>query len=210
MRTRGRFTSGRHQHRVASAGFPPPPQMSGRDISRVSPDEIADALRPHAQQLSFVWYAEDLNAKLDATLLVRHDRVLLSLRQLHRRLTFTKRQVTDALQILLQEKLDAGSWTLSEHDQEDWVKTMDLRLRSMCRHLAQAMLKNPPARWVEGMASGQRFDQQEPDAPPPTTPPPTVAMGAGKKRKNMESSGSAAESTTWLYGWDPEHERAWR
>lgn len=200
MRTRGSFTSDRHQHRVASAGLPPPPQMSGRDISRVSPDEIADALRPHARKLSFVWYAEDLNAKLDATLLVRHDRVLLSLRQLHRRLTFTKRRVTDALQILLQEKLDAGSWTLSEYDQKDWVKTMDLRLRSMCRHLTQAMLKNPPARWVEGRASGPRFDQQEPDAPPPTTPPPTVAMGAGKKRKNMESSGSAAASTTWLYG----------
>ena len=84
-------------------------------------------------------------------------------------LAFKRETVEQAFQMLADaRKFDALS---DPDDKEDWVETMSRRLRSACRHVAQARVKKPPPKWL------RRID---------------VDMAANPGAENASGSGEAA------------------
>ena len=148
-----------------SKGFPKASKPNSASRTRwrdssCSSDHIADLvakLETHAHKKSFLQYttagSKVADGKLDPAALIAKKHILASLRELSAdggsMPCFTSKQVKAALEKLSAKKKDIKGWHIKEADFGLWLKTNDIRLRTMCRQLAQAEL-NPPT-WLKCM-----------------------------------------------------------
>eukprot|EP00969_Alexandrium_andersonii_P095990 4238939-Alexandrium_andersonii.AAC.1 len=101
--------------------------------------------------------------------------------------------MSSALKVVLQsQNFKAPGWTLDDAEQADWVRTIEVRIRCVCRHLQQGLLRK--ARWL-----GSIPDLQLQEAPSATTPTSTSTAGS-----------SVAASQAYFFGFEAEVEKAWR
>ena len=154
-------------------------------------DGLADALRPFANSVGFFKYGEKPNASVESSILVAHKLMIRELTKLSANLAFKKESLQTALQKLAAEKrFEALS---SQVALEDWVETMDARIRIACRHVAKARIQKHPPRWllhIDGMAAvaGGRHGAESQDSGS------LPEAGGGRQGAESQDSGSLPEA----------------
>ena len=134
---------------TSSAEQPPRQRTPASERSRYKGDPtlLADALAPYATSRSFVQYDECNNvakAKIDPQKIKKLHPILNALREIHPKLTFTKRTVEAAISLLV-DRLGFG---LKPEHKADFISTIAQRLRNALRVVTQAEMKSPNAAWV--------------------------------------------------------------
>ena len=92
---------------------------------------------------------------------IANSNLLRSLYRLQTRLSFKKLVVRQALQAVFATKCEtAGSWAclMSTHAKDDWVQTIERRIRNMCRCVQQGRIKSPKAAWLKRLGLGAPCD----------------------------------------------------
>ena len=134
---------------TSSAEQPPRQRTPASERSRYKGDPtlLADALAPYATSRSFVQYDECSNvakAKIDPQKIKKLHPISNALREIHPKLTFTKRTVEAAISLLV-DRLGFG---LKPEHKADFISTIAQRLRNALRVVTQAEMKSPNAAWV--------------------------------------------------------------
>lgn len=126
-----------------------PPQPAGMHRPRYtgSEEEILTALRPFVKSVSFFKYGEYHRSKVQSEVLVAHAPLFRELTKLSANLAFKKASLQAVFLKLANEKKFPALSTQSLV--EDWLKTMDARLRIACRHVAKARIQACPPRWLQ-------------------------------------------------------------
>ena len=127
--------------------------MSQRPRFQGDSDALVCAIAPFVTSPGWLHYAEKLTAKRDQTVLVAQKCFIAELTKLNPTLNFTKELLTTVFRQLAKEKQFEELKTESSVD--DWVSTMDLRTRTLCRHMNQARIPKP--KWlihIDGAADG--------------------------------------------------------
>ena len=156
-------------------------------------DSIADALRPFVNSVRFFKYGEKANAPVESSILVAHKLMIGELSKLSANLAFKKESLQTALQKLAAEKrFEALS---SQAASEDWVQTMEARIRIACRHVAKARVQKHPPRWLQdfdGLAmaavAGGRHGAESQDSGS------LPEAGGGRQGAESQDSGSRPEA----------------
>jgi hypothetical protein len=94
--------------------------------------------------------------KLERNIIVEHRKLLIGLRNIQDNLSFPTAMVKKALLEVAESKM--ATWRFSKADCEQLACDVGARVRCMCRHLAQALGKTPPPKWVS-----QVLDKQDKD-----------------------------------------------
>ena len=124
--------------------------------AEISAQELCSIFLPHVTSPTWLAYAETLTAPIRAGVLVAHKGWLVPLAKVAPRLTFTQGLVQEAFaNVLANPKLP---FQLPEDQLQQWISVMARRVRTMCRHIAQARLKTPKASWILAMC----FDESSP------------------------------------------------
>eukprot|EP00969_Alexandrium_andersonii_P184756 8162917-Alexandrium_andersonii.AAC.1 len=90
--------------------------------------------------------------------------------------------------------LNEKDWGLTCKQEQDWAKTIAVRIRAMCRHAGQAIGKTKPPAWAHQLGL------------------PVSSSGSS----SQDSSSSSAKvpkkkgSTVHVFGFDSELTKAWR
>ena len=134
----------------------------GADSSDGACEELSKAIIPFATRKTFLQYGD----KVDRKVLIERRHLLHSLKSVHDKLAFTKRQVKGALAKVLKAQRNKAGWHVDDADQEAWLDANDKRLRKMCRHLTQTETSRPSTAWLRAMP----WRQVGGDAVAPSTP----------------------------------------
>lgn len=79
--------------------------------------------------------------------LAQHRGLILRLRSMQKNLAFQPLMVKKALASVARANM--GRWRFCEEDIEVWAGDVGVRVRAMCRHIAQAQCKKTPPHWVK-------------------------------------------------------------
>ena len=115
------------------------PRYSGTD------HDLAEVLKVHFNRPNDVKYEVEADNKPNTQALVRHGPMLADLRRLHRGMSFTTTQMQTALAMVVAAK----HWDMTQPQITDFKKKVDKRIRRMCRHAAQALLRPKSHRWIK-------------------------------------------------------------
>jgi hypothetical protein len=182
---------------TSSAEQPPKRRTPASERSRYKGDPalLADALAPYATSRSLVQYDECNNvakAKIDPQKIKKLHPILNALREIHPKLTFTKRTVEAAISLLV-DRLGFG---LKPEHKADFVSTIAQRLRNALRVVTQAEMKSPNAGWVREL--------------------PWRCASDADGVENLGAAASSASSLpslsarAYTFGFDSTEKRAWR
>ena len=180
-------------------------------------DVLAGILESEITSISWLKYPHEKDAPSDPQRIIKHSALIGRLHDVASNLSFSKTVVEAALSGILQKRLEDKTWTMSEAEASNWTVTMAARIRLMCRHTQQAILKNPKTSWLRLMPFAS------------STPPPAAAKksassspGPAARRIAKKSSASpAAEKSSpisspgpppadYIFGFNPEMHKAWR
>jgi hypothetical protein len=193
--------------------------------SRFSGDAsaLAACIEPFATVPDFLLYDD----KLDCPFAVEKIEAVAPLWQkvfeLHPQLTFTQKQLTEALGIVHNAK--HGSWKrqLNKDELKEWKEIMGKRFRAQARALSQGIFKSNL--WATkivygGSSTGKRafapddgeFPEEQDDDEAPLVPTAMKAMKAMKAMSAMKAMKKKAKlgDNDFTMGWDGEHQSAWR
>ena len=92
-------------------------------------------------------YPEDMAAKLNIPMMKRHAALVRRLHSLAPNMSFTQAAMESAMRVLLERRGD--EWRLEQTYHAEWVKVNALRVRVMCRHVANALCKQKQPSWVK-------------------------------------------------------------
>ena len=90
--------------------------------------------------------------KLNKSAIIRHKRLLLSLRKVQSNLSFAKLSLKNAFMMTASDK----NWHMTPAEIADFSTKATDRLMLMCRHLTQALCKTPPPRWAQEVCDEQQ------------------------------------------------------
>jgi hypothetical protein len=142
-----------------------------------SSEPLLAVLRQHVKNVRAIKYAVD--SSIDKEGLSKHGALLKALHDIQANLSFTKSSLKQAFAELLDEH---PTW-LPQTDHQDWIDTMAKRLATMCRHVAQTLLKSGgKAKWLTLLG----FEAEEP--PPGEFGAPPVSAAAKKATKMAQSA----------------------
>jgi hypothetical protein len=120
----------------------------GEEDSRVrfrgSPIQLAEAILPQAVNRSFIRFAEGRDMKIERDKL--NLELLDNLHALQPNLSFPKGLMKEALEIIWNKKFEL--WKMKEAESEDWINTIGVRIRNMCRVAQQGCVKKLQPKWV--------------------------------------------------------------
>jgi hypothetical protein len=114
--------------------------------------------------------------------------MLSMLFSLHPGLSFQKAKVKDALLLVYQaqkkEHPNSDRFSLTKSELEDWVETIQRRVRNLCRVVSQGMLKSPSAPWVRRLPWNRECDDtmNDKDTAKSTANDKGTAKGKGVKK----------------------------
>jgi hypothetical protein len=132
----------------SSGPKPEPPQPAGMHRPRYdgSDEELLTVLRPFVTRSAFFKYGEKPGCTVKPAVLVAHAPLFKELTKLSANLAFKKASLQAVLLKLANERRfpDLATPALLE----DWVQTVDARLRIACRHVAKARIQASPPRWL--------------------------------------------------------------
>jgi hypothetical protein len=129
------------------------PTSRPRQRSKMKPAEIADMLRPLVTKKSWIKYVQSPAEKLDIHAMVKCDRIVAHMATRQPNLSFARRGMREGLTMILDEHLASGTWGMTKEQGADWVVDIEQRLRTLCRHFQQAMLRKPRPSWLRRMPS---------------------------------------------------------
>ena len=75
--------------------------------------------------------------------------LIASLKSLQANLAFNQKDVESAFRVLVEKK--GVEFGLSDDQVADWVETMSKRLRTMLRHVNQALAKSAQPNWLKSL-----------------------------------------------------------
>ena len=178
-----------------------------RQRSIISSEALADVIKPFVSVPSSIRYGESMKAKLDPNMLAKNSKLLGALQHHCANMSYTKGQVTGALAIIVAERNNrTAGWNLDEGQVADYISTVDMRIRVMCRHLQQGLCRKSPPRWLsllpdvkrpEAAKNDENEDEEEheDDKDPEAT---------------QDAPTAPAPTKDFFFGYDAEHEKAWR
>jgi hypothetical protein len=148
-----------------------------------SPDDISAALADFATKPGWFKYSEeDGKGALNTKLLQSSRCVFVELHKLTENLSFSQKEMEKAMRTIGENH--AAEWTMTSLQLDEQAKVMSKRLRTGCRHIAQAMRKEPQPKWVKAI-----FDEGAP----------------------LDGDDELKTSDEWpIWGWDPELEAGFR
>ena len=126
-----------------------PPQPAGMHRPRYlgSDEKLLTTLRPFVTSVSFFKYGENHRSKVQAEVLVAHAPLFRELTKLSANLAFKKASLQAVFLKLANENQFPALSTQTLI--EDWLTTMDKRVRIACRHVAKARIQDRPPRWLQ-------------------------------------------------------------
>lgn len=145
-------------------------------------DDIATALTEFATKPGWFKYCEeDGKGALNTKLLQSSRSAFVELHKLTENLSFTQKEMEKAMRDIGDKH--AAEWEMSPVQLDEQAKVMAKRLRTACRHIAQALRKEPQPKWVKAI-----FDEAAP----------------------LDGNSELAEKDWPIWGWDPELEVGFR
>lgn len=111
-----------------------------RDRFAKSSDELQTVLEKYATGPWWLKYPETEKAGIQRSTVTNHAELLTDLRKLQANLAFTKTARDRALSAIVDSEL-AESWPLTGPERLDWKLKMEKRLKVLCRHVSQGLLK---------------------------------------------------------------------
>lgn len=174
---------------------PEPPQPVGMHRPRYhgSDEELLTALRPFVTRASFFKYGEKHNCQLKADVLVAHAPLFRELTKLSANLAFKKGSLQAVLLRLAHENKFPSLSVQASLD--DWVETMDARLRIACRHVAKARIQPAPPRWLQHIDGDSMAALADSGREVQDLELPGVMAVADSGREGQESEGPEAEDS---------------
>ena len=104
-------------------------------------------------------------------------------------MSFKQKDMAEAFLDIARERTEVGDWDLREAEVHDWAVTMGRRVRTMCRHAAQAIVKSPRTPWLRLL-----------ELPPAASGTPAVAAQVA----------APVPQEVFFFGVDDELQKAWR
>jgi hypothetical protein len=111
-----------------------------RDRFAKSSDVLCDVLSEFALGPWWLKYPEHCKSGIQKSTVTNHGPLLVKLRDLQPNLSFTKTACVRAFTTIVNHE-NAMSWPLTDDERADWITKMEKRLRVLCRHVAQCILK---------------------------------------------------------------------
>ena len=197
--------------------------------------DLVEALQPAVKSDGWLQYAEDHRSKINTKEIIRHASLIQKLATLQPNLSFKK---TDIVGALMKISTNSALGLQSTEEQTEWAKTMDLRLRTMCRHVAQnkdrssagwlkkvfvpqvspsgkddeAVEENEGEGGEEEAAEEDEEEEAEEDEEA-STEKPAKKRPAAEPEVTMRRPAAATVTVmkdATFYGWDVEFKKAWR
>ena len=132
-----------HRRKLASRSATVAPKKARFSASS---NELCEVIKPVVTSAKWVHYAENSGGKRDPAALLAHKRFIRALWGLNPALGFNKISMKSAFEQIAEEskfpELD------TPEKLEDWVRTMDLGVRTMCRHVCQSKSQSPTPKWM--------------------------------------------------------------
>ena len=129
---------------------------------------VSRVLEAHATEKSFICYGEQLrDSAIDTTKIMKYRMLIGDVHRIQPNLCFSQTCMSAAVKKLV----DAKAFQFEEGQEADYIKTIALRLRTLCCHVAQAESKECKAPWLMEMPwrSGHSPQDSCQDAEPPDT-----------------------------------------
>ena len=119
-----------------------------RPRAQVQAKDLATLLRPYCAGVTWLQYAEAFADAVDPSKVTKHKDLLHALQGAQGNLLFKQKDMAEAFLDIARERTQVGDWDLREAEAHDWAVTMGRRVRAMCRHVAQAIVKSPRTPWL--------------------------------------------------------------
>ena len=103
-------------------------------------------------------------SKLNRSEVIKNKRMLNKLRGLQENLSFVKLSMRQSLQRVADSD-SKKEWRMSDADKEDFAIKQTDNIRNMCRHLGQALLKEPVPKWIAEVLDEKQALLEEPLSP---------------------------------------------
>ena len=134
--------------------------MSKRPRPNVAPSVVATILRPWVTSKRWLCYTEKLNGAVDRVAIKgKHGLVQEFLNELEFHVCLPAKLTIEAFETLATENQE--QWKLSNSQCHEWAVSMSRRLRSMLRHVSQAIVKK--TKWAVELfgKDAPQIDQEE-------------------------------------------------
>ena len=200
-----------------------------RDSFKGTSEEFSAVLLGFASEHgpNFVTYGCEAETCKHARLIVQgrdgvagHHKLLAKLHNVQPNLSFPKRRVLSALDLVYREHRKREGWAMSKSEAEDWRVTICRRIRCLCRVVAQGQLKSSRSGWVaalpwrasetksaeEGSTHAWKTAVPAPSKKATQKHTPSHAQQTAKRTRINEKS----HGDTYEYGFDTETQLPWR
>ena len=168
-------------------------ESDARPRAETTSTELAQVLKPFAKGKRWLSYGEQMDSSpVQRLVVLSHAEMIRTIEAKFKHFSFVPAVVEDAFKQILDGQKDA--FGLDDKHRADWCKTMSMRLRTMLRHVAQALVKE--SKWAQNM---MRKDGGDDDHQCQSEEQP--------QRKQAPGAASAGE---WICDWSWEHHEAWR
>ena len=125
---------------------------------------IHDVIWPSVTRVGFLKYGEHMDkSELEVPLVTPHAALLERIRRVQPNLSISQTDMMAALDRINDEKAHDPNWNLKPAQVPEWKDSMAKRLRTLCRHYAQALAKGTG--WAEKMKASQQHLGDETLAP---------------------------------------------
>ena len=159
-------------------------------------------LLPFCSRPSWINCPESFRAPFDQKLIVKRDKLIGELHQVASNLSFVKTIMEAALRPVIIHKVENQQWALTEAEQTDSVQTITARIRTVCRHVAQAMCKKHPLAWLRLLPIGGTAEKEgDKDI---------VVEGGHEEYVEELNVEEISDEKKWFFKWDTEFHRASR
>ena len=109
-------------------------------------DTLRVAIAPFATSRLWLQYSQTAGAGMNVGAIRKHGALIRALRSVQSNLSFPRKAVERAMQQLADAR--GVDWNLKAEHIDEFVSVSSARLRAMCRHVANAMVKKQRPAWL--------------------------------------------------------------
>ena len=167
--------------------------------------QVVDIVSKHAKAPDFLKYGEDMaTTKVNPALIIPHRDLWLQLRELHRRMTFSQKDMAEIFLQVADRNAASAVWTrrLTAEELPDYSDRMAKRLRIMTRHICQGLTKS--TKWAVTMMSETEGDEAV------ASEAAVAAAPAKRPAKRPAAAPMGNEDQEYFYGFDHVAGKAFR
>jgi len=111
-----------------------------RPRAEASPQELVEVLLPFVNGKRWLCYGEAMDkSPLQRLIVISHSKLLKAIMDAFGNLSLPPNCAEQAFTLIIDEKFK--QWNLGEQYKADWAETMSKRLRTLLRHVSQALVK---------------------------------------------------------------------